>query len=97
MPTPPRPEQPTRTAAALFWTYKTVLSPLLHAVSPSQCLYRPTCSEYAYVALARFGPLKGFALALTRILRCHPWARGGFDPVPNRLPTEPHTPPDRLP
>lgn len=93
----PDPEQPSRTAAALFWTYKTLLSPLLHAVSPSQCLYLPTCSEYTYVALARFGPLKGSALALRRILRCHPWAEGGFDPVPNRPPSKLHTPADRLP
>ncbi|HEX2917299.1 MAG TPA: membrane protein insertion efficiency factor YidD, partial [Edaphobacter sp.] len=52
--------------------------------SPSQCLYLPTCSEYAYVALTRFGPFKGSWLALRRIARCHPFAKGGFDPVPDR-------------
>ncbi|MDP9039449.1 MAG: membrane protein insertion efficiency factor YidD [Acidobacteriota bacterium] len=70
---------------------------MLHAVSPTQCLFRPTCSEYAYVAMARFGALHGFMLALRRLLRCHPWARGGFDPVPNRPRPEQHKPSDRLP
>ncbi len=83
-PQPGTPEpEPSRASTALFTVYTRILSPLLHALSPSQCLYRPTCSEYAYVALARFGPVKGSTLALARLLRCHPWARGGFDPVPN--------------
>lgn len=67
-----------------FALYKRVLSPLAHAISPSQCLYLPTCSEYAYVALHRFGALKGSWLALGRLARCHPFAEGGFDPVPER-------------
>lgn len=68
---------------ALFRFYKSVLSPMLHLFSPSQCLYLPTCSEYAYVALTRFGPIKGSWLAFRRIARCHPLAKGGFDPVPD--------------
>ncbi len=46
-----------------FGVYKAVISPVLHAFSPSQCLYLPTCSEYAYVALCRFGVLRGSWLA----------------------------------
>ena len=67
-----------------FWIYKSVLSPLMHAVSPTQCLFLPTCSEYAYVALARFGVLRGSWLALRRLARCHPFSKGGLDPVPER-------------
>jgi uncharacterized protein len=83
-----------------YWLYKSVLSPILHAFSPSECLYLPTCSEYAYVALVRFGFLKGSWLALRRLGRCHPFARGGFDPVPTRnsAPTPSVTiPTDHLP
>jgi putative membrane protein insertion efficiency factor len=65
-----------------FGVYKSVVSPVLHAFSPSQCVYLPTCSEYAYVALVRFGVLRGSWMALRRFARCHPFAKGGFDPVP---------------
>ena len=62
--------------------YKRVLSPLLHAFGVSRCIFLPTCSEYAYVALLRHGFVKGSALAAARIARCHPLAKGGSDPVP---------------
>lgn len=71
-----------RFARLLLTVYKRLLSPLLHTAALGQCRYLPTCSEYAYVAVARHGFLRGGALALWRILRCHPFARGGFDPVP---------------
>ena len=76
--------QPTPAIRATYWLYKSVVSPTLHAFSPSQCLYLPTCSEYAYVALVRFGVIKGSWLALRRLARCHPFAKGGLDPVPLR-------------
>lgn len=46
------------------------------------CIYTPTCSEYALEALEKYGALKGSWLAVKRILRCHPFAKGGYDPVP---------------
>lgn len=46
------------------------------------CRYYPTCSEYGYEAIERYGILKGSLLALWRILRCNPWSAGGSDPVP---------------
>ncbi len=71
-----------RAAAALFSFYKRFLSPIFHIISFSQCKYLPTCSEYAYTAVVRHGWLCGTWLALGRLARCHPFAQGGFDPVP---------------
>lgn len=76
--------KPTRGIRIAYGIYKSVLSPVLHAFSPSECLYLPTCSEYAYVALVRFGVFRGSWLALRRVVRCHPFAKGGLDPVPLR-------------
>lgn len=45
------------------------------------CRYYPTCSEYGYEAIDRYGLLKGGLMALWRVLRCNPWSRGGHDPV----------------
>lgn len=63
------------------WAYRLVLSPVL----PMSCRYHPTCSDYACQALARHGALRGAWLTLARILRCHPWRAGGYDPVPERF------------
>ncbi len=65
-------------ALAAVRLYKRAVSPLL----PAACRFTPTCSEYAYQAIARHGALRGTWLAARRILRCHPLSRGGFDPVP---------------
>lgn len=46
------------------------------------CIYTPTCSQYAIEALQKYGALKGGLLAVWRILRCNPFAKGGYDPVP---------------
>lgn len=69
-------------AEALYGFYKRVVSPLLHSVGLTQCRFLPSCSEYAYVAVSRHGWLRGGWLAARRVLRCHPFAKGGLDPVP---------------
>lgn len=58
--------------------YKKYISPLLG----HNCRYWPTCSSYAIEAIEVHGVIKGLILAGCRILRCNPWAKGGFDPVP---------------
>ncbi len=57
--------------------YKLAISPLL----PSACRYSPTCSEYMRDAVARYGAARGAWLGLKRLLRCHPFHEGGYDPV----------------
>jgi putative membrane protein insertion efficiency factor len=71
-------------AERLYSFYKRALSPTLHSVAVTQCRYLPTCSEYAYVAVTRFGWLRGSWLAFCRLLRCNPFSAGGLDPVPER-------------
>jgi uncharacterized protein len=61
----------------LLRAYKWGISPIL----PPACRYLPTCSEYAMEAVERYGALRGAWMALIRVLRCHPLARGGYDPV----------------
>ena len=63
--------------------YKRRISPLL----PPACKYTPTCSEYAMQAVERYGAVYGGYLAARRLLRCHPFAKGGYDPVPERVGT----------
>ena len=48
------------------------------------CRYHPTCSQYTYTAISRFGLLKGGWMGLKRVLSCTPWSEGGFDPVPEK-------------
>lgn len=64
-------------ALGLLRAYKWGISPLLLPA----CRYVPTCSEYAMEAVERYGVLRGGMMACARILRCHPFARGGYDPV----------------
>jgi len=57
--------------------YKWAVSPMF----PPACRYVPSCSEYAVEAVDRYGALRGTAVAIWRVLRCHPFAKGGYDPV----------------
>ena len=58
--------------------YQTFLSPLLG----KNCRFYPTCSEYSKQAIEKYGALKGSYLTIKRLLKCHPWHPGGYDPVP---------------
>ncbi|MFO0752468.1 MAG: membrane protein insertion efficiency factor YidD [Thermodesulfovibrionales bacterium] len=62
---------------ALVKLYRYLLSPLL----PSSCRFTPSCSEYSIEALEKYGAVKGCRLALKRIVKCHPFHPGGYDPV----------------
>ena len=65
----------------LIKCYKFVISPLLG----NSCRYLPTCSEYSIESLKTFGFIKGSFLSLKRILSCHPWGKGGFDPIKKEI------------
>jgi putative membrane protein insertion efficiency factor len=62
--------------------YRLLFSPWLG----SSCRFEPTCSAYSLQALQTHGAAAGSYLTLTRLARCHPWCRGGFDPVPSEKP-----------
>lgn len=66
------------TGIGLILFYQFCISPLL----PKSCRYQPTCSEYAIQAIFKYGIIYGSYLALRRILRCHPFGKSGYDPVP---------------
>lgn len=68
----------TRVLTAFVRGYQLFISPLL----PPACRYTPSCSQYALEALERHGAWRGSYLAVRRLLRCHPFRAGGYDPVP---------------
>jgi len=61
--------------------YRKFLSPIL----PQSCRFTPSCSQYALEAIERFGAVRGLILATYRVLRCNPFCRGGYDPVPEKF------------
>ena len=71
---------------AIIKCYQFLLSPLLG----QNCRFQPTCSEYALEAINRFGVIKGGYLSLRRLIKCHPFHAGGFDPVPEYSENEVH-------
>ena len=64
----------------LIQIYRLLISPIF----PPYCRFQPTCSQYALDAVERFGSIRGSWMAIKRILRCHPFHPGGYDPVPHR-------------
>lgn len=74
------PFTPRAILVSLIRGYQKYLSPLF----PPTCRYVPTCSEYAIIAIRRFGCLRGGWMATWRVLRCNPWHRCGYDPVPEK-------------
>ena len=65
---------------ALIKFYRSAISPY----TAPRCKYTPTCSQYGLEAIERFGALRGSALTIWRILRCNPFSKGGYDPVPEK-------------
>jgi hypothetical protein len=65
-------------ALGLIKMYQATISKVL----PSSCRFTPTCSQYTYQAISRYGVFKGIWMGSKRISRCHPWHEGGYDPVP---------------
>ncbi|PIU57695.1 MAG: membrane protein insertion efficiency factor YidD [Chloroflexi bacterium CG07_land_8_20_14_0_80_51_10] len=68
-------------ALGLISFYRDAISPL----TPPSCRYTPTCSQYGYEAISKYGLWRGSWLTAKRIARCHPFAKGGVDPVPQKF------------
>lgn len=69
---------PVLISCVMIRIYQKCISPLF----PPSCRYYPTCSQYAFQSLKKYGFIKGCFLSIKRILRCHPFHEGGYDPVP---------------
>ncbi|NLY09123.1 MAG: membrane protein insertion efficiency factor YidD [Tissierellia bacterium] len=70
----------TKLMLGIIWFYQKILSRYVF-VTP-RCRFSPTCSEYARLAYVKYGFLKGTYLSIRRILKCHPFHEGGYDPLP---------------
>ena len=68
---------PGKVIVALIRLYQRYLSPLL----PPSCRFTPSCSQYTIEAISKYGLLKGSLMGAWRVLRCHPFSKGGWDPV----------------
>jgi hypothetical protein len=75
---------PARSLLSLIWLYRHSLSPVLPVVCGPGCgcRFHPTCAAYAADAVRTYGAMRGLWLAVRRLLKCHPWHPGGFDPIP---------------
>jgi len=77
---------PRRLVRGMIVIYQKTLSldhgPLAKYIPYPMCKYHPTCSEYGYQAISKFGLIHGVPLTVWRIMRCNPWSEGGEDPVP---------------
>lgn len=69
--------------------YQLFLNPVLG----SSCRFEPTCSSYTHEAITSHGAIKGTCLGIRRISKCHPWGKGGYDPVPDKQKPSEKTPP----
>jgi hypothetical protein len=65
-------------ALKLIRFYQVAISPWL----PPSCIYEPSCSQYGVEAISKYGFFKGGSMTVKRLLRCGPWSKGGYDPVP---------------
>lgn len=63
---------------SIIYIYQNLISPLI----PARCRYIPTCSQYSKESIKKHGPFKGIVLTFKRIIKCHPWGGGGYDPIP---------------
>ena len=81
---------PRRIAMGCLWVYQTILRPIRNALlCPGGCCrFYPSCSNYAMESIELHGLLKGGWLSLLRLCKCHPFHRGGFDPVKRSSPTQ---------
>ncbi len=62
--------------------YKKIVSPILHRLAPNcSCRFFPSCSEYGYKAVKKYGAIKGAWKTLKRVIRCNPFNKGGYDPM----------------
>jgi conserved hypothetical protein YidD len=66
----------------VLWMIRGYQRTLAKGLPPDTCRFHPTCSHYGYEAIEKYGVIKGGAMAVWRILRCNPWNKGGYDPVP---------------
>jgi putative membrane protein insertion efficiency factor len=79
---PPERQLGARLAVGAIDLYRAGVSPLLDRSGLARCRFDPTCSVYGREAISRYGLPRGAFLTAGRLLRCHPWAKGGADPVP---------------